>query len=159
MIEIGGNWRKLNENQEPTNWHWYHWNVRKRTSKKEAKGLWGDDQIFFTAKLKEDLMGCEGAVFCCSLIKILPVNQLTVQHSARISCSDVLCLFRALTLHLLWNQKLWEATSKLCNLFLNKNGGIDVASFTVLVWKILQKRRMFYTEMFPSMTLKLLMDL
>ena len=83
----------------------------------------------FAALLKDIPMGCRDAVLPDPLLKNHTVNCLTFEQNTRQPYNDNLCLFRALALHLHGNEKLEEETCKLFNLYLEKKGGIEPATF------------------------------
>ena len=83
----------------------------------------------FAALLKDIPMGCRDAVLPDPLLKNHTVNCLTFEQNTRQPYNDNLCLFRALALHLHGNEKLEEETCKLFNLYLEKRGGIEPATF------------------------------
>ena len=57
------------------------------------------------------------------------MNCLTFERNTRQPYNDNLCLFRAVALHLLGNEKLEEETSKIFNLFLNNCEEGDPSKF------------------------------
>ena len=72
----------------------------------------------FASLLRDIPMGCNDAVLPQSLLKNHTVNCLTYEQNAKEPYKDILCLSRALALHLHGNERLEEETSKLFNLFL-----------------------------------------
>ena len=83
----------------------------------------------FAALLKDIPLGCRDAVLSDPLLKNHSVNCLTFEQNTRQPYNDNLCLFRALALHPHGNEKLEEETCKLFNLYLEKRGGIEPATF------------------------------
>ena len=79
----------------------------------------------FAALLKDVPKGCKDAVLPKPLLKNHTINCLTFEENTRQPYNDNLCLFRALALHLLENQRLAEETSKIINLFVNKMDGLS----------------------------------
>ena len=72
----------------------------------------------FAAILTDTPMSCKDAVLAESLLKNHTVNCLAYEQNTKKSYKDNVCLFRALALHLLGNERLAEETSNLFNLLL-----------------------------------------
>ena len=83
----------------------------------------------FAALLKDIPMGCKDAVLLESLLRNLSINCLTYEQNSKKTDKENLCLFRALALHLLGNERLEEETSKLFNLFLVNSTNLDLSKF------------------------------
>ena len=83
----------------------------------------------FAALLKDVSMGCKDSVLPEPLVKNQNVNCLTFERNTREPYNDNLCLFRAVALHLLGNDRLQEETSEIFNLFLNNCGEADPSKF------------------------------
>ena len=79
----------------------------------------------FAALLKDVPMGCKASVLAETLLKNQNVNCLTFEKNTRKPYNDNLCLFRAVALQLLGNERLEEKISKFFNLFLNNSGEGD----------------------------------
>ena len=75
----------------------------------------------FASLLKDVLMGCKDTILPEELLKNYNVNCLTFERNTRQPYNDNLCLFRAVALHFLGNERLEEETSKIFNLFLNNS--------------------------------------
>ena len=83
----------------------------------------------FASLLKDVPMGYKDAVSLEPLLKNHIVNCLTFEKNTRQPYNDNLCVFRALALHLLGNEKLEVETSKIFNLLLNNSEEGDVSNF------------------------------
>ena len=83
----------------------------------------------FAALLKDVPMGCKNAVLPEPLLKTHRINCPTYEEHTRQPHNDNRCIFRAPALHLHWNQRLGEETSKLFNLFINKMDGLSANQF------------------------------
>ena len=83
----------------------------------------------FAALLRDIPMRCKDAGLPESLLKKHTINCLTFEKNTRKPYSDNLCLFRALALHLIGNERLEEETSKLFSLFLVNNTNPDPSKF------------------------------
>ena len=79
----------------------------------------------FVALLNDVPMGCKDSVLPEPLLKNQIVNCLTFEKNTRKPYNDILCLFRAVALHLFGNESLEEETSKILKLFLNNCGEAD----------------------------------
>ena len=79
----------------------------------------------FAALLKDVPMGWQNAVLPKPLLKNHTINCVTYEEITRQPYNDILCLFRALALHVYGNQRLEEKTSKLFSLFINKLVGLS----------------------------------
>ena len=77
-------------------------------------------------------MGRKDTVLPEPLLKNHNVNCLTFERNTRQPYNDNLCLFRALGLHLLGNEKLEEETSKIFKLFLSNSGEGDPSKFQIV---------------------------
>ena len=83
----------------------------------------------FCFLLKDVPMGCKDTVLPEPLLKNQNVNCPNFERNTRQPYNDILCLFRALALHLHGNKKLEDETSKIFNLFpINREEG-DVSKF------------------------------
>ena len=76
----------------------------------------------FAALLKDVPMGCKDCLLPEQLLKNQTVYRLTFEKNTRKPYNDNLCLFRAVALHLLGNERSEEETSKIFKLFLNNLG-------------------------------------
>ena len=83
----------------------------------------------FPPLFKDVPTGCKDTVFPEPLLRNCNVNCVTFGRNTRQPYNDNLCLFRALALHLLGNEKLEEEASKIFNLFLNNSEEGDVSKF------------------------------
>ena len=83
----------------------------------------------FAALLKDVPMGCKDSVLPEPLLKNQNRNCFTYQQNTKKPYKGILCLFRALALHLHGNEGLEEETSKNFNLFLNNCGEADPSKF------------------------------
>ena len=72
-------------------------------------------------------MGCKDTVLPEPLLKSHNMNCLTFERKTRQPYKDILCLFRALALHLHSDEKLEEETPKKFNIFLNNSEEGDVS--------------------------------
>ena len=82
----------------------------------------------FAALLIDVPMGCIDSVLPEPLLKNQNVNCLTFEKATRKRYNDNLCLFRAVALHLVGNERL-EETSKIFKIFLNNCGEGDPSKF------------------------------
>ena len=83
----------------------------------------------FASLLKDVPMGCKDTLLPEPLLKNHNVNCLTFAWNTRQPYKDILCLFRALALHLHGNEELEEEASKTFNLFLKNSEEGDVSKF------------------------------
>ena len=83
----------------------------------------------FASLLKDVPKGCKDTVLPEPLLKNHNVNCLTLERITRQPYNDILCLFRALALHLHSNEKLEEETSKNFNLYLKNSEERDPSNF------------------------------
>ena len=83
----------------------------------------------FASLFKDVPMGCKDTVLPEPLLRNGDVNCLTYEKNTLKPYNDILCLFRALALHLHGNKKLEEETSKIFNLFLNNIEERDPSKF------------------------------
>ena len=83
----------------------------------------------FVALLKDVPMGCKDSLLPELLLKNQNVNCLTFEKNTRKPYNDILCLFRAVALHLFGNERLEEKTSKIFNIFLDNCGEADPSNF------------------------------
>ena len=83
----------------------------------------------FAALLKNVLIGCKDAVLPEPLYQNHTINNLTFEGNTRQPYNNILCLLRALALHLQGTQRLHEETPKLFNLFINKMDGLSANQF------------------------------
>ena len=74
-------------------------------------------------------MGCKAAVLSESLLRNPSMNCPTYEQNTKKTYKYNLCLFRALALHLLVNERLEEETSKLFSHFLVKSTNLDPSKF------------------------------
>ena len=74
-------------------------------------------------------MGCKDTVLPEPLLRNCNVKCLTFEENTLQAYNDILCLFRALALHLHGNKKLEKETSKIFNFFLNNSEEGDVSKF------------------------------
>ena len=74
-------------------------------------------------------MGCKDSVLPEPFLKNQNVNCLTFEKYTRKPYNDNLCLFGAVALHLIGNERLEEETSKNFNLFLNNCAEADPSKF------------------------------
>ena len=80
----------------------------------------------FAALLKDVPMGCKDSVLPEPLLKNRNVNCLTfAKKNTRKPYNSNLCLFRAVAMHLIGNERLEEEISKFFNLLLNSCGEAD----------------------------------
>ena len=101
----------------------------KETSNTKWKFFKLTNLTIFDALLRDIPMGCKDAVLRESLLKNHTVNCLTYEQNTKKPYKDILCLFRALALHLHGNERLEEETSKLFNLFLGNSTNPDPSKF------------------------------
>ena len=87
------------------------------------------NQTVFATLLKDVPMGCKDTVVPEPLLKNHNVNCLDFERNTCQPYNDNLCLFRAIALHLLGNERLEEETSKIFILFLNNCGEGDPSKF------------------------------
>ena len=83
----------------------------------------------FGPLLKDVPIGCKNAVLAEPLLKNHTINCLTFEENTRQPHNDNLCLFRALALNMLGNQRLEEETSQIINLFIKKKDGLSADQF------------------------------
>ena len=83
----------------------------------------------FAALLKDIPMGCKDAVLPEPLLKNHKINCLTFEENTRQPYNDILCLFRALALHLHGTHRLEEEASEIFNVFINKMDGLSADKF------------------------------
>ena len=83
----------------------------------------------FAALPRDIPLVCKDAVLPESLPKYHTLNYPTYEQNTKKPCKDILCLFRALALHLHGNERLEEKTSKLFNLFLVNSTKPDPSKF------------------------------
>ena len=93
----------------------------------------------FAALLKDIPMGCKDTVLPEPLLRNCNVVCLTFQRNTRQPYNDNLCLFRAVALHSLGNERLQEETSKIFNLFLKNSEEGDVSNFQAVHLKDIAK--------------------
>ena len=74
-------------------------------------------------------MGCRDTVLHDPLLRNGNVNCPNFEKNTRQLYNDILCLFRALALHLHGSEKLQEQTSKIFNFFLNNSEERDPSKF------------------------------
>ena len=83
----------------------------------------------FAALLKDVPMGWKNAVLPEPLLKNHANNCLTYEENTRQPYNDILCLFRALAIHLNGTQRLDEENSKSFKLFIKKMDGLNPNQF------------------------------
>ena len=83
----------------------------------------------FASLLKNVHMGCKNTILTEPLFKNHTVNCLTFEKNTRQPYNDNLCLFRALALHLLGNEKPEKETSNFFNFFLINSEERGVSNF------------------------------
>ena len=83
----------------------------------------------FAALLRDIPRVCKDAILPEYLLKNHTVNCLTYEQNTKKQYKDNLCLFRALALHLLGNERLEEETSNLFNLLLLNSTNPDPSKF------------------------------
>ena len=98
---------------------------RKKTSKCKIKILQTQKNYFLAAPLRKNPNWCKGAVLPQPLTKQQTDKCLTYEEHRRKPYNVLLCIFRALALHLHGDLGIEEEASKLFNLFLGKKGGFD----------------------------------